>query len=46
MSRKLSLFASGVAIPSLIWGGAAVAQSIAAATTDLNIRSDQDPSSR
>jgi len=43
MSRKLSLFASAVAIPSLIWGGAAVAQSIAAATTDLNIRSGPGP---
>lgn len=43
MATKLSLFTCALAVPSLIWGGAAVAQTVAAATTDLNVRAGPGP---
>jgi uncharacterized protein YraI len=40
---KPSLFASAFIVQSFVWGGAALAQTLAAATTDLNVRSGPGP---
>jgi uncharacterized protein YraI len=43
MTRKFPLFAPAIAIPFLVCAGGAMAQTMAAATTDLNIRSGPGP---